>query len=178
MTAPALPIRWQAPDGAELTLRRIGPQDFDLAKSFLGSLSYGTRYFRFGRGRFIYPDDEIRRLLEPDPANREHLVVIRRCPDSQAMIGSARYVRKPDADRCEFSIVVSDGCQGLGLGQRLMETLIAVARSRGLRTMTCEVLGTNRRMIDFVQHLGFRLDAASASKPIRRFERPLADPVR
>lgn len=178
MTAASLPIRWQARDGAELTLRRIGPADFELAKSFLESLSYGTRYFRFGRGNFIYPDDEIRRVLEPDPANREHLAVIRRSPDGQAMIGSARYVRKAGSEECEFSIVVSDGCQGLGVGLRLMESLIAVAQVRGLRTMTCEVLGTNRRMIDFVRHFGFRLDASSASKPIRRFERPLADPVR
>jgi acetyltransferase len=178
MTASALPIVWQTAEGVELTMRHIGPRDFELARTFLSSLSYGTRYFRFGHGRFLYPDDEIRRLLEPDPRNSAHLVVIRRLTEGIEMIGSARYVVQSDGQRCEFSIVVLDGCQGLGIGPRLMASLIEVARDRGLRTMTCQVLGTNVRMLAFVRRFGFRLDDASASRPIRRFELALTEPAR
>ena len=155
MTDPTLPIRWRAPDGTPMSLRRIGTHDFDAARTFLRALSYGTRYFRFGRGDFVYPDEEIRRLLDPDPAVREHVVAFAGDGEAAPMVGSARYVVQPGREACEFSIVVLDGWQKHGVGGRLMAALIGIARARGLATMTCRVLGTNTRMHDFVRSFGF-----------------------
>ena len=169
MSDPRLPIRWRASDGTEMSLRRIDPQDFDAARAFLRALSYGTRYFRFGRGDFVYPDDEIRRMLEPDPSSREHLVAFAGDGEAARMVGSARYVMRPGQDACEFSIVVLDGWHRHGVGRRLMEALIAIARGRGLKTMHCAVLGTNAGMQDFVGRLGFVPEDGPEAGPIRTY---------
>lgn len=169
MTEPTLPIRWRASDGTWMSLRRIGTQDFDAARAFLRALSYGTRYFRFGRGDFVYPDDAIRRALAADPAVREQVVAFVGEGETAPMVGSARYAVRPGQDVCEFTIVVLDGWQHHGVGRRLMETLIAIARARGLGTMTCEVLGTNTRMHEFVRSFGFLPDGPDARGGIRSY---------
>ena len=44
-----------------------------------------------------------------------------------------------------------------GIGRRLLETLITVARSRGLETMIGHVLATNDPMLSLCVRLGFRI---------------------
>lgn len=165
--APLLPRTWVGPDGAAVLLRRVGPGDFDASRAFLGALSYGTRYFRFGRGRFEYTDAELRALCEPDRARRDQVVAVREDADGRPRIlGSARYVRD-DADPTvgEFAIVVADDCSGRGLGRALMAALIDVAREAGLRTLRGRILGTNADMLGFVERMGFELDAGEG--PLR-----------
>jgi GNAT superfamily N-acetyltransferase len=53
----------------------------------------------------------------------------------EVLIGVARYVLEPDGRACEFALVVADDWQGRGIGRRLLEKLIAVARRRGLARM-------------------------------------------
>lgn len=167
MTEASLPIHWTSRDGAALTMRRIGPDDFDRARTFLQTLSFGSRYFRFGRGRFVYPDEELRRICEPDPSSREHLIVVTRVDGVEVMAGSARYVVASDGRRCEFAVVVLDDWQHHGLGRRLMLALIEVARGHGLETMYGEVLGSNRTMLEFIQRLGFRHAPGSEERQIK-----------
>ena len=45
-------------------------------------------------------------------------------------IGVCRYVTNPDGETCEFALAVLDAWQRRGLGQRLMNVLIEVARTR------------------------------------------------
>lgn len=165
--APLLPRTWVGTDGRPVVLRRIAPGDFDAARAFLASLSYGTRYFRFGRGRFEYTDDELRALCEPDRSRRDQVVAMR---DDDAgvprMVGSARYVRDADAPEVgEFAIVVADDWMGRGLGRALMAALIDVAREAGLRRLEGRILGTNADMLGFMARQGFELD--SGGGPLR-----------
>ncbi|MEI7443533.1 MAG: GNAT family N-acetyltransferase [Burkholderiales bacterium] len=156
--APLLPRTWAAPDGARIVLRRIGPADFDASRTFLSSLSYGTRYFRFGRGRFEYTDDELRALCEPDRTRRDQVVAL--APDSGRMLGSARYVRADGDAACgDFAIVVADDWSGRGLGRALLAALIDAGREAGLRELRGRILGTNADMLGFVARMGFTLDA-------------------
>lgn len=152
------PLEWTAADGTPMALRRIGPADLEASRRFIRSLSYGTRYFRFGRGNFEYTDEELGRLCEPDFGEREHLVVLATREGTAEMAASARYVVAPDGEHCEFAIVVLDAWQHHGLGRLLLERLIESARRRGLKSMHCRILGTNARMIEFVRQMGFRSD--------------------
>jgi len=156
-------------------IRPITAADFAIAREFLHQLSFGTRYFRFGRGDFVYSDDEIRALLQPDPARRVHLIAVAEVDGAETMLGSARYAVDPDRAGCRFALVVRDGCQHGGLGRRLMRALIATARAHGLRRMHGEVLGTNRAMLAFVAQLGFTPDPASCDAPVRRVTLALGD---
>jgi len=51
--------------------------------------------------------------------------------------------------------VVADAWQGRGIGRRMLEKLIAVARGRGLARIYGDVLSTNHGMLAFCRKLGF-----------------------
>ena len=120
--------RWVTGNGIPVTLRAISPEDVAISKDFLAGLSFGTRYFRFGRGDFQYTDDELRRLCTPAPGERAQFIAIARCDGVDRMIGSARYVVEADGRTCEMAIVVNDDWQGHGVGRRLMGALIDLGR--------------------------------------------------
>ncbi len=166
--------RWTTKDGNALTLRAIASSDVDIARAFTAALSFGTRYFRFGRGDFMPSEAELEQLCNPDPSRRIQLVVVTGSGASETMVASARCVYEPGRDDCEFATVVLDGWQGHGIGRRLMHQLMAEARARGLRTMRGQVLGSNVPMLAFMAALGFEIEAGFEQRPVRRVVRQLA----
>jgi RimJ/RimL family protein N-acetyltransferase len=168
----ATPVqRLHAADGRPLKLRAITPADLDRVRAFVESLSYGSRYFRFGRGDVHFDDAELVHVCDPDPRREEHLIVV---TDEGMVIASARYVVHDDDDeRCEFGLVIADAWQDQGLGQHLLQALIELAERRGLRLMDGEVLATNTRMLDCAQRAGFEPEAGSEGAPVRRIRRLL-----
>ena len=52
--------------------------------------------------------------------------------ETERIVGVSRYVTNLDQSSCEFSLVVADDFSGKGLGSRLMESIMDVAREKGL----------------------------------------------
>jgi len=88
-------------------------------------------------------------------------------------LGVARYAINPDAESCEFALVVDDAWQKQGIGHKLMDVLMDVARSVGLKTMEGEVLKANHPMLKLVEALGFRVEAHPEDETIRKVLRAL-----
>jgi acetyltransferase len=88
----------------------------------------------------------------------------------------ARYVTNPDGRTCEFAVVVADDWQGKRLGRRMLETIIAVARSRGLEVMIGHVLAGNDPMLRLCARLGFRISDHPEDATVRRAALELAPP--
>lgn len=153
--------RWVTRDGIPITIRAISPDDVALSKEFLAGLSFGTRYFRFGRGDFQYTDEELQRLCTPAPGERAQFIALARCDGVDRIIGSARYVVEADSRTCEMAIVVHDAWQGHGVGHRLLRVLIEQARQDQLQTMVGKVLGSNAGMAEFARRQGFDVDDRS-----------------
>lgn len=166
-------VTWTAADGTALALRPIAPADIDMAGRFIDTLSYGTRYFRFGKGDTRFSGEELAQVCTPDPDTRSHLIVV---ANGTTMAASARYFVQDDGTGCEFALVVADAWQGRGLGSRLLRALIADAVRRGLSAMHCEVLATNVRMQDFLRKQCFLPVPGSEGAPVRRFSRLLGRP--
>jgi acetyltransferase len=96
-------------------------------------------------------------LCHLDYAREMALVAERKNADGKPeLVGVSRYYMNPQTRSAEFAIVVSDAYQSQGLGQHLMERLVAVARERGVRQLTGAVLRENQRMIGLTKELGFR----------------------
>jgi acetyltransferase len=83
-------------------------------------------------------------------------------------IAVARYVTNPDGKSCEFALVVADAWQGKGLGRRMMETIVEVARSRGLEVMIGHVLAANQPMLTLCAKLGFAISDHPDETAVRR----------
>jgi acetyltransferase len=81
----------------------------------------------------------------------------------------ARTVANPDGESCEFALVIADGWQRRGLGRRMMEQLIEVARARGgLRSMVGHVLAENRGMLELCRKLGFVITDSTEGPMVKR----------
>src|SRR5271165_1324057 len=145
---------WTTRDGAEMELRPIQDSDADLLMSFVQCLSFGTRYFRYGRGNFELREEEIQRVCHPDPERCVHLLVLMRTAANQAVVGSGRIVFEAGAKSCELEMAVTDTWQRRGVGRRLLEALIQTARCKGQTQMWARILATNRAMIAFLLRSG------------------------
>ncbi len=52
-------------------------------------------------------------------------------------------------------IVVKNGFRGMGIGTRIMQTIVKFARKRGLRVLVLSVFATNERAIHVYKKVGF-----------------------
>ena len=57
--------------------------------------------------------------------------------------------------QAEFAIAVADHWQAAGVASRLLRLLEKAARAAGVARLTGDVLGSNRRALDFMRQRGF-----------------------
>lgn len=149
--------KWTVPDGTEITIRPIKPEDADLEVEFVHKLTAETKYFRFMNTMRDLPPAMVVRLTQIDYDHEMAFVAVTEQEGREVELGVCRYAVNPDGESCEFAVVVADDWQHRGLARKLMGILIEAARGRGLQYMTGVFLANNERMLKFVQGLGFNL---------------------
>ena len=77
--------------------------------------------------------------------------------ETERIVGVSQYVTNIDQSSCEFSLVVADDFTGKGLGSRLMESIMDVAREKGLTEIEGLVLAKNPGMLKLMKSLGFSI---------------------
>lgn len=147
--------RPQLPDGTDITIRPIRPEDAEMEQAFVRNLSKESRYMRFMQALRELTPDMLVRLTQIDYDREMAFMALSRQGDVEQEIGVARYSINPDKTSCEFALVIADDWQNRGLGGLMMQTLIDTARARGLRTVEGEVLSHNTGMLKLMQRLGF-----------------------
>jgi len=155
------------PDGSDLIIRPIRPEDAQLEQTFVRSLSEQTKYFRFMQAIKELTPEMLVRFTQIDYDREMALIGVVEEQGQEVQVGVARYMSRPGGDTCEFAIVVCDECRGRGIGARLMRSLMQNARSRGLRIMEGEVLTANNRMLALVKSLGFRIETDRGDPSIK-----------
>jgi acetyltransferase len=148
---------WTMPDGTDVLIRPIRPEDAELEKEFVRNLSAETKYFRFMNTLRELTDPMVARLTQIDYDREMAFIATVDQDGKEVEVGVCRYAVNPGGDSCEFAIVVSDDWQHRGLARKLMLVLIDAARSRGLKFMEGDFLSNNERMLKFVAGLGFAL---------------------
>jgi acetyltransferase len=130
--------------GPAAVIRPACRLDVGAVREFLRGLSTESSYRRFFTGLGRIPDGFVRRLMDIDHDRREALVVV---AGDGAVVALADYtVLTGRPDTAEFGVVVADGWQRHGLGPRLLEELMAIARSRGISRMRAHSLADNARV--------------------------------
>jgi acetyltransferase len=152
-----LVARSQLPDGTDIVVRPIRPEDAEMEQDFIRELSDEAKYFRFMQALQELTPEMLVRFTQIDYDHEMAFIATRERDGREEELGVARYVINPDRRSCEFALVVSDQWQRKGLAHRLMHHLMAVARTRGLETMDGEVLSNNTKMLELVKALGFQI---------------------
>jgi GNAT superfamily N-acetyltransferase len=146
---PAAPLR--------LVIRPIKPSDSNaLQYAFEHELSSASRHLRFHAAISRLPDRLLHYLTHVDGIDHVALVAFELGESLPAAgVGVARFVRVAGwPDTAELAVTVVDHAQGHGIGRLLVEALGAAARERGIRTFNMVVLGSNRRVRDWLLQLG------------------------
>jgi acetyltransferase len=155
---------WPLPGGGEYTVRPIQPDDADMLQDLMHHLSAESRYFRFVSSISELPPTMLARFTLIDYDREMALVAIHKhrtagadgeMSETERIVGVSRYITNPDRASCEFSLVVADDFGGKGLGSRLMQSIMDVARDKGLAEMDGLVLANNPGMLKLMKSLGF-----------------------
>lgn len=145
---------WQLPDGTDMVIRPIRPEDAEMDWNFVHNLSERARYLRFMQAIDELTPQMLARFTQIDYDREMALIaVVNKAQDMQ--IGVAHYIINPDGRSCEFALVVGDDWQGKGIGHRLMEQLIGAARHRGLDLIEGDILANNHEMLALAKSLNF-----------------------
>ena len=152
--------------GGIYTVRPIHPDDADMLQSLVRGLSPESRYFRFASVMPELPERMLARFTLIDYDREMALVAVVRDPPAEGaaaddgrerIVGVSRVITNPDGATCEFSLVVSDDYKGQGIGSRLMQSIMDVARSKGLSEIVGLILTNNSTMLKLMASLGFRV---------------------
>jgi acetyltransferase len=150
--------------GGEYTLRPIHPDDAQMLKKLVSELSPQSRYFRFVSSMVELPPSLLARFTLIDYDREMALVAVVKertaspegdITERERIVGVSRYVTNPDQSSCEFALVVADDFNGKGLGSRLMESIMDVAREKGLSEIEGLVLANNAGMLKLMRGLGY-----------------------
>jgi acetyltransferase len=164
--------RWSLPDGTLVKVRPIRPEDAEVEASFVRNLSENARYFRFMTPLKELPREMLIRFTQIDYDRELALVAVVEQAGVENQIGVARYVTL-DGTRAHVALVVADEWQHRGIGRRLFQMIIDVARARGIGSLEGEVLAENHHARALVTALGFSLRADPENPDVCVFDKPL-----
>jgi acetyltransferase len=160
--------RWPMRGGGEYLVRPIHPDDAQMLQELVQGMSPESRYFRFVSHMVELPPSMLARFTLIDYDREMALVAVYKertvgdegeITETERIIGVSRYITNPDQSSCEFSLVVADDFSGKGLGARLMESIMDVAREKGLAEIEGLVLANNASMLRLMRALGFAVKA-------------------
>ncbi|MER5620770.1 GNAT family N-acetyltransferase [Streptosporangium sp. NPDC002544] len=145
-SAPPVPVD-AMPEAVEI--RPARPDDEERVRRFLGGLSPRTQARRFFTGVSRPGAGFVRALLAVDERCDALLAV-----HGDLVVGHAMsYRREGEVTDVEIAVVVGDEWQGVGLGSRLVRTLMRRAAARGAGTVGMDVLGDNRTVLAMIRKM-------------------------
>lgn len=144
-------------NGWKVEVRPIRAEDAPLITIFHRQLSEESIRFRY----FHNKSD----LTQRDLSNLSHINYDRQMAfiaeyvgedGSKEMLGVARVWNDPDNIRTEFSVIIRDDLQGLGIGSLLMKKMIDYCTNIGTLEMIGKIMVDNHPMRALMKHLGFK----------------------
>ena len=146
-------------DGTIMTIRPAGPGDYGLVKGLHEAMSPDNLYFRFFGLNRAAAEQEARRVCrEADP---DHGALLGLLGDELA--GVASYEPVPGEGTAEVALAVADGMHGRGIATLLLEHTVSLARARGVRVLTAEVLPGNSAVLQVLGDAGLSVRRRSGN---------------
>ena len=155
-------------NGANVTIRPIRPEDAKMETDFVNRLSEKTKYFRFHQGLQELTPEMLVRFTQIDYDREMAFVAVTEDSSMPNELGVGRYSVNPDGHSVEFAIVVADDCKRLGIGSKLMKTLMQTAKAKGMLSFEAEVLKDNEPTLEMVKKLGFSIEMIAGKDDVVR----------
>ncbi len=144
-------------DGSLVIFRPIRADDAGRWLSFVNGLTPHSLYLRFHHARGLMGPEDAARFCTVDYKNTFAFVAEVPRGRQRDIIAIGRYVRLPDERSAEVAFVVHEAHQGKGIGTRLLEWLVKVARRNGISVFEADVLAENEAMMKVFSSYGFHV---------------------
>jgi acetyltransferase len=153
------------PEGREILIRPLRPEDEALYPAFLQRVTLQDRRLRFFTPIMKFSAASIAQFTHVDFAKAVAFAAID-CASGE-LVGVARLHLYPSGTSAEFAILVRSDLKGHGLGWILMTILIEYGRWLGLSAIEGDVLPDNKLMLQMCDELGFRISTNPADPSLK-----------
>jgi acetyltransferase len=159
-------------DNTPIVIRPVRPEDEPLMAKFQETLSERTVYMRYFDPLKLsqrIAHERLARLCFIDYAREMLLVAIRENPetDEDEMIAASRMSKLHGTTTAEFTIVITDAYQGKGLGRRILQHQLNIARAEGITRIIGSILPEAEAMKHIFESFGFQIHALPNSKNLQ-----------
>jgi acetyltransferase len=154
-------ILWALKNGQEVLLRPIKAEDEPLWLEMFQSFSEESIRYRFFQMLKDTPHEVRVRYCNID-YDREIAIVAEIVENGRRKIlGVSRLSIESDAKRGEMAFIVSDYWQGLGLGTKMDDYVLDIAKEKGVENVYAIMLQDNYRALSLTKKMGFNLEYLS-----------------
>lgn len=167
---------WRLSNGTAVTVRASRSDDGPLIQALVRGLSMQSRYQRFFYPVHELTPDMLDRFTHNAPTEAMTLLAVTRVRGHETAVAMAQYVADRYPESGDIAVVVADQWQGQGLGKRLIQALICLARAAGIARLDGDVLAENEEMKRLMMKLGFRVTQHAEGAYLRKVWRELEVP--
>jgi acetyltransferase len=154
-------ILWTLKDGREVLLRPIKPEDEPLWLEMFQSFSDESIRYRFFQILKDTPHEVRVRYCNIDYDREIAIVAELTEEDRKRILGVGRLSFEPGGKSGELAFIIGDQWQGLGLGTKMVDYVIEIAREMGVETVYAIMLPDNYRALNLTKKMGFKLEYLS-----------------
>jgi len=147
-------------DGTQVVIRLARPEDTEAVADMHARSSEETRYQRYFTPNTDWREDQLRRIAG---GHRGATLVAVNWRGDIVGLGNVFPDRPGDTSTAEIAVIVEDAWQGRGLGGRMLQHLIELARRQGFDEVLALVLASNGGMVRLLERMD--LDWTRASDP-------------
>ncbi|MGD8963725.1 MAG: GNAT family N-acetyltransferase [Desulfobacterales bacterium] len=146
-------------DGLKVRFRAIKPSDEEAMRRLFYRFSNTAIYRRFLFPISTMPHDKIQAYVNVDYSRVMSVVALAGESDQETIIAEARFAKDDRSAYGELAFIVDEKYQGRGIATYLYKMLIRLAKERGLKGFTAEVLHDNKEMMKIFENGDLPIDA-------------------
>lgn len=134
---------------------QLHPEDVPKEQKFTYNILTQSKHWQFMQNFSQLKPNLVLNLININFDREAIVLAICKQRKNEVIVGIARYIINPNKEDCEFALIVSDEFQNMGIGSRLMTSLLTLAKNKGLKTMIGLVLSSNAGMLEFIKRFEF-----------------------
>ncbi|MGD8266771.1 MAG: GNAT family protein, partial [Desulfobacterales bacterium] len=139
--------------------RAIKPSDVEDMRRLFYRFSDTAVYYRYFSPIKTMPHAKMQEYVNVDFSRCLSIVGLVKETGEGRIIAEARFVRDHQRPFAEVAFVVDEAYQGTGIATFMLKMLIRLAKERGLRGFTADVLSSNKAMLKVFEKGGLPVEA-------------------
>jgi len=146
---------WRLTDGTEVLLRPIRSEDEPMIADMLATMTEQALKGRFFQGLPELTHERLVRFTNIDYEREIAIIAELAHEGGKRVIGVGRLISEPERATGEFTVLVHNEFQNRGLGFKLVDVIIGIAKEKGFSQLTGHIPADNQPMLALTEHLGF-----------------------